>query len=283
MCATVFLTPFAAVRYNYPKAPGFWQGSVWAYHYGALPRLLQRYPNAEGLLWTNDDVVINYWNFLKANKSKLWLPNNPEKGEYTFFDLFTPNGSRSHSRDWGAGSVYQEQARKALASMPARYRDRYFDSTCGQKVYHKRVCDLFYIPNRLFMVLGKELIPAVYRAGMLSEMALPMAFMAAEDPKQWDPVLDDMVYNWELLWRTNLSFNAKDRWTPNVSAFHPWKVANPQGRKELLRTLAAVDPAVEMLFPESVHLTFLEWAQRGLDYLRQERARLIRFLEGRPL
>jgi len=84
--------------------------------------------------------------------------------------------------------------------MPRRPRARLlFKSTGKRRVYHKRVCDLFYIPNRLFTVLGKELIPAVHRAGMLSEMALPMAFMAAEEPKTGTLFWTTWCTTWELL------------------------------------------------------------------------------------
>ena len=40
----------------------------WHFYYAALPHLFSAFPHAEGLLWSNDDVVINYWNLASANK-----------------------------------------------------------------------------------------------------------------------------------------------------------------------------------------------------------------------
>jgi len=80
-----------------------------------------------------------------------------------------------------------------------------------------------------------------------------------------------------------MSFNPKDKWTKEVSAFHPWKMASPKGRREFLRAIAGVDPAVGMLFPETVQVSWREWVQGWADYVRWELARFRRYLEGKPL
>lgn len=33
---------------------------------------MKEHPDAEGYLWTNDDVALNYWKLRGANKSKIW-------------------------------------------------------------------------------------------------------------------------------------------------------------------------------------------------------------------
>ena len=40
----------------------------WYFAYAAIPLVFAKYPEAEGLLWSNDDVVINYWNYMAADK-----------------------------------------------------------------------------------------------------------------------------------------------------------------------------------------------------------------------
>ena len=47
---------------------GLYGAVPWWHLYVGLPDILRRYPQAEGLLWSNDDVVINYWNLAGANK-----------------------------------------------------------------------------------------------------------------------------------------------------------------------------------------------------------------------
>ena len=59
-----------------------------------LPDILRRYPQAEGLLWSNDDVVINYWNLAGANKVR-------GGGEFTRWE-----GDRVGGRLGGWGSSW---------------------------------------------------------------------------------------------------------------------------------------------------------------------------------
>lgn len=272
-----FFPPSSGALERYPEAPGFWKGTTWGYHYAALPRILRRFPEAEGVLWTNDDVVINYWNFLGANKSKLWLPNNKNKLEYSFYNLFA-NGTAHARTDWPAGSVYRKQAQEALFSLPPKYEQQYFKSTHGMAVYHKRVCDLFFVPRRHFAAF-EVLIPKVFKAGLISELAIPMAFLAMEAPEEWDPILDEMEYNWELMWRTNLSYNPRDHWRPGLPAYHPWKVKTEEGKKQLLRAIAAADPAIEPVFPSYVRLTWREWFEEWSAYVHGELRRVQKIFE----
>jgi len=204
----------------YPEAPGFWRGLHLGVPLRRPARLLGRFPEAEGLLWTNDDVVINYWNFLGANKSKLWLPNNSNKLEYSYYNLF-PNGTGPVRTDWPAGSVYQKQAQGALLSLPETVPatvlrvdawDAGVPQACGRPILY---------PKPPLQKLPRDSHPKVFGAGLISELAIPMAFLAAEAPQEWDPILNDMEYNWELMWRTNLSYDPRDHWHPRTSGVPP--------------------------------------------------------------
>lgn len=44
-------------------------------YYRFLPKLFDRYTSAEGFMFLQDDTVLNYWNLLQADKSKLWITN----------------------------------------------------------------------------------------------------------------------------------------------------------------------------------------------------------------
>lgn len=37
-----------------------------------LPKIFDRYSSAEGFLFVEDDTVLNYWNLLQADKTKIW-------------------------------------------------------------------------------------------------------------------------------------------------------------------------------------------------------------------
>lgn len=38
-----------------------------------LPRLFDRFKSAEGFLFVQDDMILNYWNLVQADKNKLWI------------------------------------------------------------------------------------------------------------------------------------------------------------------------------------------------------------------
>lgn len=38
-----------------------------------LPKVFERYSGAEGFMFLQDNMIINYWNLLLADKTKLWI------------------------------------------------------------------------------------------------------------------------------------------------------------------------------------------------------------------
>lgn len=41
-------------------------------HFRWLPKIFDRYSSADGFLFVEDDTILNYWNLLQADKTKLW-------------------------------------------------------------------------------------------------------------------------------------------------------------------------------------------------------------------
>lgn len=58
------------------RAHGPWTWR-WGYAYYYFPTVVARYPHVDGYLWINDDAILNYWQLLKADLNKLWLPDTP--------------------------------------------------------------------------------------------------------------------------------------------------------------------------------------------------------------
>ena len=50
----------------------------------ALPPIFEKFPNAEGFLFLKDDVILNYWALLAADKNKLWSLHKVELFPYKF-------------------------------------------------------------------------------------------------------------------------------------------------------------------------------------------------------
>lgn len=206
----------------------------WDFAYFDLPRIFQAHRSAAGFLWTNDDVAMNYWNLVKGNKSKLWWPINPScyKGAYYPFDPKEP----SPWRDWAGNAINRKRSHGAYEALPQKYKNQ-FDSSMGRKGYYPRgIADLFYIPQRyvpdfevLIRVVGiQKRVP--------SEIALPMMLHCLEHPKDFDPILHDMVYLWD-----KGRYDTSAKWKPHVSALHPWKISNPVTRLKWAYTAGFYD------------------------------------------
>jgi hypothetical protein len=40
-----------------------------------LPKVFERYSGADGFIFLQDHMILNYWNLLQADKDKLWITN----------------------------------------------------------------------------------------------------------------------------------------------------------------------------------------------------------------
>jgi hypothetical protein len=221
----------------------------WRMCYFNLPKIMARYPEAEGFLWTNDDVVINYWNLVGADKTKLWLPNNAEHNSNVRWFSRDFRVKDVWDNDWPAASRWKQVMKKAFDGMDREYRRRYDRNILPhKKEYPKRIADLFYIPRRFVEEFAFNLLPVFQMAGAPSELALPSMFYALDNPKNWDPVLDAMVYRWDL-WEAKAQhkmsrFRPEEEWNASVPAFHPWKVAQDEAKIKLVEALLTADPCL---------------------------------------
>lgn len=40
-----------------------------------LPKIFDQFSSAEGFLFLQDNTILNYWNLLQSDKTKLWITN----------------------------------------------------------------------------------------------------------------------------------------------------------------------------------------------------------------
>lgn len=138
------------------------------------------------------------------------------------------------------------RVRKAYDMLDDAYRTQ-LDATNGKEYFQKRIIDLFYIPQRFVEAFAFDLLPTYREARVHSEAAIPNILYAIDHPANWDHVLDDMVYRWDLYdsresHRKN--YRPESFWSSNISALHPWKVSHDDERKMLLHSLNQVDSCV---------------------------------------
>ncbi|KAG7958738.1 hypothetical protein I3843_10G032300 [Carya illinoinensis] len=194
--------------------------------YKHLPKIFERYTSAEGFLFLQDDTILNYWNLVQADKTKLWITNKVSKSWTTV--------SASDNSDWF--SKQADFVKKVVSTMPANFQVSYKESiTNAQSV---RICssEVFYIPRR-FVADFVDLVNLVGSLGIHQKVAVPMFFVSMDSPQNFDPVLDTMIYK-----RNAPTNDSSTLYSALVPAVHPWNVSSEQDFIKLIRIMAEGDP-----------------------------------------
>ncbi|KAI3667387.1 hypothetical protein L6452_42443 [Arctium lappa] len=195
--------------------------------YKQFPRLFDRFASAEGFLFLQDDTVLNYWNLVQADKTKLWITDKVSRSWSTVpFD---------GNKDWYGKQA--EMIKKVVSSMPVHLQVSYKDHTKNHDST-LTVCssEVFYIPRRL-VVDFIDLVNLMGDLDIHQKVAIPLFFVAMDSPQNFDSVFNTMVYKRKPASNTSLRF-----YSPEAPAVHPLRVSNEQEFIKLIRVMAAGDP-----------------------------------------
>ncbi|KAL8041446.1 hypothetical protein ABFX02_10G166200 [Erythranthe guttata] len=195
------------------------------YVYKYLPKLFDRYTSADGFIFLQDDTVLNYWNLLQADKSKLWVTNKVSKS-WTSVSI-------SGKSDWFAKQA--ESVNKVVATMPAHLQVNYKESIKDEQILTICNSEVFYIPRK-FVSDFVDLVSLVGEMDIHHKVAVPMFFLAMDNPQNFDSVFNSMRY------KQKLQTNTTSFYSPEASAVHPWNVSSEQDFIKLVRIMAAGDP-----------------------------------------
>ncbi|KAF5473273.1 hypothetical protein F2P56_009897 [Juglans regia] len=194
--------------------------------YKHLPKIFERYTSAEGFLFLQDDTILNYWNLVQADKTKLWITNKVSKSWTTV--------SASDNSDWF--SKQADFVKKVVSTMPANFQVSYKESITNVQSIGICSSEVFYIPRR-FVADFVDLVNLVGSLEIHQKVAVPMFFVSMDSPQNFDPVLDTMIYK-----RKPPTNNSSTLYSAQVPAVHPWNVSSEQDFIKLIRIMAEGDP-----------------------------------------
>uniref|UniRef100_A0A3Q7G0D7 Uncharacterized protein n=1 Tax=Solanum lycopersicum TaxID=4081 RepID=A0A3Q7G0D7_SOLLC len=195
------------------------------YMYRYAPKILDRYTSAEGFLFLQDDTILNYWNLLQADKSKLWIGNKVSKSWHA-----VPVANKS---DWFVKQA--DVVKKVVATMPVHLQVNYKETMRSDETLTICSSEIFYIPRR-FVSDFVDLINLVGNLDVHHKVAMPMFFTAMDSPQNFDSVLNSMIY------KKKSPGNLTTFYSAEAPAIHPWKVSSEQEFIKLIRVMAAGDP-----------------------------------------
>ncbi|KAL0665852.1 hypothetical protein Bca4012_028556 [Brassica carinata] len=196
--------------------------------YKHLPKIFNRYSSAEGFLFVEDDTVLNYWNLLQADKTKIWTTDKVPKS----WTSVKPTGKS----DWF--SVQAELVKRTVSTMPAHFQVNYKEAA-KNNLDALTVCssEVFYVPKRLVADFV-DLVDLVGDMDLHYKVAVPMFFMSMDSPLNFDPVLGSMVYK-----KKSSSFNSSlSLYSAQAPAVHPWSISSEQDFIKLVGQMAEGDP-----------------------------------------
>lgn len=201
--------------------------------YKYLPKIFDQYTSAEGFIFLQDNTILNYWNLMQADKTKLWITDKVSESWSTV-------STKGNDTAWF--SSQGDMVKKVVSSMPVHFQVSYKENVPRKHSLILCNSEVFYVPRRL---LGdfKDLVGLVGGLEIHHKVAIPMFFMAMDSPNNFDPVLNKMIY------RTDLpSKNSSSIYWPVAPAVHPWSVSDEPDFIKLIRIMAEGDPLLMELF-----------------------------------
>ncbi|KZV36356.1 hypothetical protein F511_03797 [Dorcoceras hygrometricum] len=198
--------------------------------YKNLPKVFDRYTSADGFLFLQDDTILNYWNLLQADKTKLWITNKVSKS-WTSVPI-------AGNSDWFTKQA--ELVKKVVATMPAHLQVNHKEMVKDHQSLVICNSEVFYVPRR-FVSDFIDLVGLVGDLDIHHKVAVPMFFLAMDSPQNYDSVFDSMRYKQKP--QSNSTF-----YSAEVPAVHPWSVSSEQDFIKLIRLMAAGDPLLMELF-----------------------------------
>ncbi|KAF5179676.1 putative transmembrane protein [Thalictrum thalictroides] len=196
-----------------------------AYKY--LPKIFDRYTSAEGFLFLQDDTILNYWNLLQADKTKLWITDKVS-------DSWTTAATEGNNTEWSSSQA--DMVKSVVNSMPAHFQVSYKENSPNKHSLVLCSSEIFYVP-RHFLGDFKDLVGLVGDLDIHHKVAIPMFFMAMDSPPNFDPVFSKMIYKTQLPPK-----NSSSIYSALAPAVHPWSVSNEADFIKLIRIMAAGDP-----------------------------------------
>ncbi|ONK78116.1 uncharacterized protein A4U43_C02F14520 [Asparagus officinalis] len=198
-----------------------------AYKY--LPKVFERYAGAEGFLFLQDNMILNYWNLLQANKGKLWITNKVSKSWV------------SVTIDENSSKWFKKQAalvKQVVNNFPVHFQVSYKETMPEENKLIICGSEIFYIPQRHAGDFT-DLVGLLGDMNIHHKVAVPMFFLAMDSPQNYDSeALSNIVYSPEKPANSSLA----NVYSTRVPAVYPLDIHDEIEFIKLIRVMSSGDP-----------------------------------------
>ncbi|KAH7430661.1 hypothetical protein KP509_08G007900 [Ceratopteris richardii] len=192
--------------------------------YRAFPEIFERYTDVDGFLFLKDYVILNYWNLLQANKSKLW--NLHKVGKSWKVASHGRNGT-----EWYLQKAVKQSVKAMVKNLPVEFRLPYRENI-DNKHFVVSKSEAFYIPHRLVDDFT-SLVALAIQAKLHQELAIPLMFLAMDHRDNFDPeAFSTVVYK----------TGSDAVYSAEAHIVRPLKVATQYDLLHVIKGMASGDP-----------------------------------------
>lgn len=147
---------------------------IWYFRYRCLTKAIRKYPGYDGYIYSNDDLIVNWWNLLKLDRKKVWQSGIVDWRQKAYGKIVN-NAWMWWTYDMGlkACQKYYEELKRLAESKPREYKkylDNYLANSKGEPRCAKGWSDMFYVPGRFAQGYAK-LSDIAYKNKLFLEIA----------------------------------------------------------------------------------------------------------------
>lgn len=176
----------------------------------AFKHAMQKWPAFRGYLCCQDDCIMNFWNYGRLDKDKIWF--------HTFWKASVQK--LQHEWPWWNYPSGREAAAQARNKLPDEAR-QILNGNCGQLGLPYTWADFFYVPGK-YRQGFIELSECACRPAVYIEMAIPLILLSLAPFNE----MEKLNPQWG---GTNLSLDLAT-FDPNSDWVHPVKLSQQKNR-----------------------------------------------------
>jgi len=195
---------------EHPEINVFKHNFGWYVH-KAIRDAMRKWPYFKGYLCCQDDCFMNFWNFLKLDKNKIWF--------HQFWRA--PLDAKNIGWTWWTYPCGYEASKKAYKKLPKTAID-ILTKNCGESHFAYSWADFFYVPgqhSKKFIEISKCFAnPEVF-----IEIAIPTILLSIEDKDRFEAL--------HPLWTGTINSIDLQNFDVNVDWVHPIKFTNSENRE----------------------------------------------------
>ncbi len=213
-------------KYDIIKIPHPDKEQYGFYGFQCLVEAIRRHPGYTGYLYVNDDMIVNWWNFLSLDKTKIWFgaPKFDFSGGHVMGSLSpdTYFWQRANSA-YRCSETFADMEKTSLFNKTSMFQI-YFKNSNNRRICIGGLSDIFYIPEKhakQFELIGQKF----YDDFVFLEVSVPMSLILIDDISNMifiDGIYLQRIYGWGKQWKQNTR-RAWKEYNYDTYFLHPYK------------------------------------------------------------